>query len=377
MRTLAALTMIAAGAAGCAVILGIDEKPLAEAAEAGVDAGDRCVPHRPPPPTDVNDDDVTRAPFYVATRSYGFDGNLGFDLDDACTYGDASPTCLSRVRRVDQDGGVDNALGQSGFIQALQAAGIENENIACGRSTLVVVIEGYNGRANDTNVLFGPVLSSGIQTPHDGSDLPSECNGKDDAGLPTVYAAKWDGTDQWNIDPPFVQKGETTPIRRLQGYVREWVLVAEAPPDLLLPIPIGPAVVDIAQVKVVATLTPLDAERKPLPLSRETRASFLRIDKAEMAGRISRDAFFRGLHVTYSSRYGFICPNNLAYPAAKSVVCDGLDLMALPSKDGRSENCDAVSAAASFVAEPVGVVGGRTPAVSVASPCADAPTTCP
>lgn len=363
---------IAIGGAGCAAILGIEDKPIREDVEAGtVEACARAVP---PPPTGVDDDKDTERQYVVGIRSLALrppaGGVLGFDLDGTCSYDGG--TCTSSAG-IDKDGGIDNGLGDLPFVEVLSLdGGLENENVACGRATLIAVLVHYNGRANDADVQIGFAPSPGLEQPHEEGEAPStDCN--DDPSAPRVYPARWDGTDQWSLAGPYVFQGDTIPQPTLPAYVRDHTLVVQTAQNIVLPI--GPFPVDVAQATIVARIVPLDERLQAT--TTDAPASFVRLE-GQAAGRIAVDPLFRGVHnAPASSRYGQLCPGNPVYGLFRDSVCGGLDIMASAAEDRTGRPCNALSMAAGFTAEPVRVSKAGPPRTLPPSPCADAPTACP
>lgn len=369
------MLFIAVFGAGCALVLGLEDKPVVSPEEEGglpdaADAAppDLCAHKTPPPPPATDDDETTKATFVVAVRSFDFAeandaGTIGFDLDGTCTCADpvgarhgAGPSCTSRTKVCDQKGGVDNAAAALSFITSSTSDGKGNDkSVKCGRTALLLVIGGYNGRANDTNVAVGPVLSPGLKTQHELGEQPSSCN-PDGGTQPIVYAPRWDGTDEWSSDTTFVLPTTALPKGLLKGYVRDWVLVAQADQatNQLVTVALGPIPVEASQAIFVGQLEPLDPAGKPLPRNDPgTRATSVRISQGVIAMRTSATTILRGAGGVPTDTFGGkLCPGNPFYATFKDTLCQQLDVMAKPSQDFSGASCDAISAGIGFVAEP-------------------------
>jgi hypothetical protein len=375
------------GAVGCALLLGIEDKPVLSAADAG-DSGpvDPCVHVVPPPPPDTDEEPDTLREFLIATRRLSVNGVdagvVGLDLDDTCTCAggpgarhDAAPSCTSVAEQCDGDGGIDNAFGTIAFVDALRGNEFENDEVECGRRTMLLVLRNYNGLANDSSVTIAPVVSPGLDTPHDAGEVASQCN--DSGPLPLVYSPHWDGTDNWSSDDSFVQFKSRDPYQFLKGYVRDWKLVARAARTQSVPFPVGPVVMETAQAVFVAEIDPLDDTLKPLERAPGTRASFVNL-RGQITARIPVSSVFRAVHNLETRQFrGFLCPDNVVYPAFKSSICGALDLVAAADNDFKGAACDALSLAVAFAGEPAKMNSARAAVPGKRSPCSDVPTTCP
>lgn len=394
------LAIVIAGlGAGCALVLGIEDKPVVIPDGGGVDAADATPPpdpcvHKFPPTAPATDDDpVLRATFVVAARSFDLAeandaGPIGLDLDDTCTCStgpgarhDGGPSCTSKTGAptCDREGGVDNAFGGLAFITAVTSDPKSNDrSIQCGRTALLLVIQGYNGRANDTSITLGPVLSPGLTTPHEtnGGEPPSDCN-PDGGGLPVVYTPRWDGTDQWSSDTNFVgPPGTAQPLALLKGYVHDWVLVARAAKGQVVKVPFGPIVVAGSQMTVVARLEPLDAAGNPLPPDSATRAASVRVREGQIAVRASAKSALAGISSVNIDKLGFLCPGNPLYENVKQSLCEALDVATDPELDFSGSACDAISAAVGFIGDPAQMRPPDDPIGTDAGPCANIAASC-
>ena len=389
LRTSVALITALGAAVGCGLILGIEDKPVrrdADASDATAVEVDRCQHAFAPPATGADEDPTTRGTYVVAVRRVAFGGEdagvLGFDLDGTCTCAgtggahDASASCShptgAAAASCDGDGGIDNALGALAPVRALVDTDIDSTETDCGRWALLFVLLNYNGLANDSDVQLGPVLSPGIDQPHEVGEAPSGCN---EDGLVTVYAARWDGTDEWSSDTTFVPKKSTIPFRIIDGFVRDWVLVARAgqtPIDM----PIGPAIVEATQATVVAQIEPLDDGLAKIGAG--ARATRIRL-RGQIAGRVAAPNMLKAGAAFRPRGAGPLCPTGSGasfYEALKSSLCGSLDVMVDPQRDFTGAACDAVSAGVSFTADPARMSRAKDAVPTPPGPCPDTPDSC-
>jgi hypothetical protein len=397
--TVSALSVGLVGAAGCALILGIDDKPLLQA-DAGPPPPDPCQ-HVVPPPRTGADDDPTRPSAQYVTAAKTFDllpddaGTLGFDLDGTCacfrgSAHDGGQSCTNAQASkgdplCDPDGGIDNALSSLQAIQLATSFGpLQNADAKCGRSNVLVVIGGYNGRANDPQVTFSPILSDGLDEPHETGESPSDCNGP---GLRTVYTPRWDGTDKWSTDDRFVSFHQTSPKPALiiSGYVRDWTLVADDISGSEFVVPFGPLVLRANQLTIVAELEPLDDSGNVLPPDTSTPAAKIRVKRGQFTGRVTSRSVLSavsGVPLRLGTGTGgatsYLCPGDSNYKLINNDLCQHLDLVADSTKDFSGAPCDAISAAARFTAEPAIMKEAEAAPDASVTPCALPPdTVCP
>jgi hypothetical protein len=379
-RRLAFATVTALGAAGCALILGIDDKPLRQPVEAGPDP---CEHHVPPSPPDKDDDELTRKRYTLALRSVDVGttdaGLLGFDLDNSCTCvatggaHDAAPACATKTAppeppvACDGVGGIDSAFNGIATVQSALQGGLQNQEVECGRRTMLVIISNYNGLANDKEVQLAMVITPGIQTAHDAGEPPSGCNGP---GQTTVYAPHWDGTDVWSSNTDFVVKGTREPKLAAKGFVKNWTLVIHASGEEAFTVPVGPVTMEAHQTTIVGQIEPLDEAGSPLdPQAPGTRASTIKL-RGQVAGRVAITEMLKGLQNVEARVFnGFLCPGNLFYDSIKNTLCASLDVMTSAAQDFTGGDCDGISIAVAFRAEPALMDEARLPMSVSPSPC--------
>ena len=377
-----AAAVLTLGVAGCAVLLGIEDRAVVEGTVVPAEAGiDRCAHTQPPAAPDVDDDPDTQAQYVVAARGIDIapsaNGVLGFDLDATCTCDptpsahDAGPSCTSTVsRNCDQEGGtgIDNAFAQLTYVKALSGTVFGAGSAAdgnCGRSALLAVIGKYNGRANDKDVTFAFVLSSGLQTPHEAGEVPSSCNNVG-GPQPTVYVPRGDGTDQWSTDTSFVVSKTLHPSQLLNGYVRDWVLVARASEGVPIRVPFGPFIGDARAAIVRASLAIADGG--------------VQIIDGELAARLTSSSVIQGIaSVPLGGKAGYICPNNANAALFKSAVdsiCSGRDILSDPVQDFTGVACDSVSSAVRFSGDPAQMLEPEAPVDAGVSDCPGVDASC-
>jgi len=381
---------ILAPALACQLLVGIEDDRFSyEPAppEAGIDAGidaapsDPClhaVPPGQPPGADLGDD---RA-FAFAVREVGLSGRtdagglVGYDLDNVCTcdgrVGSARgglPSCQTPSGSVfcDEDAGVDNVLStiSSPVPGQFSLADAYNTATRCGTRGLLFVVNGYNGKKDDPQVVLFPVESGGIRTPHDNGEADPGCP-PPNGGAPT-YPAKFDETDKWSYPPnALLQSSPPRPPagQVVRGWVRDFVLVVDGsrPGNAIsLPVAFGSAIVTVSTAILTARLVGLDGTKQVIPLGSDgnlsTDATSFRLEDGVVAGRAATKdilSAFRNLVLDVADPRSFICDeNNLpTYNLIKQLICSAADTVSVPTADFTDANCDALSIAIQFRAAP-------------------------
>jgi hypothetical protein len=390
-RALAA-TLLLSGVVACSLIVGIEPRPLrTTAGDAGLDAPppDDLCRHTPVADPPSRDDSPEGRQFVMAINwlSYektGTDVAQGFDLDGTCTCTtgptahDGGPSCIppdsgDPLASCDFADGIDDELAKIPYTQfdAVKSDTITRA-IGCGRGGVLIVLVGYNGRANDSSVSVGIVPSFGILTPHEAGEPLAVCDaGK---GPPPTYRARFDGTDRWSANDRFATKD--TPINVFAGYVVDWTLVVRNAEHV--PLTIGPIAFEGAGAELAGTLVPLDATGKELPTGSDAGAAAVRLDYGRIGGRVPATSVLAAVETLNPSSgdKSQVCPGGLFYEAIKVAVCTHLDLTANPGDDFTGAACSALSVGVSFTATPA-VFGDPTSLDAGPPPCADsAPPTC-
>jgi hypothetical protein len=388
-RSLIVLGVLALSGAACQLLVGIDDhdfktpSPDGALGEAAADAlPTTCTfgivpPGQPDGGAEPDQPDYVFAMSHATLRGRDADGGaVGFDIDGVCTcderdhsVGGGRPSCTPpasplRPGSCDEDGGIDNAVASvfdvfanvPGFNDTTGSIDLE---ITCGRQTLLYTLTGYNGLANDNQVVVAAIESVGIHEPHAGgieADF-GPCK-VDEAQIDggAAYPAKFDGTDVWS---PIANAGPSL----INGWVRDFRLVLDGRNSKgnasILPIIFGSRVVTIGTPIMVATLVPLDADRQPLAvdsagriLSPDGKASSFRIDHAVVSGRasaadlLSASGTIRLAGATPGQSE--LCAQPGPYCLLKGVVCSAVDTMKLPNLDFSGESCDALSMVLQF-----------------------------
>jgi len=401
----AGLGLIATVAACEAVLGGFDRPkefvPNADAAlpDAAADAGplvDLCA-HKTVPPVPVDDDPATQLPpmwFAVRDTFLAKDdaGVAGYDLDGVCscfadghTAYDAGPSCTpphATAANCDQAGGIDNQLaavkGASGSISDdLDKAARYTQYANEGGRAVLVYLQGYNGKPNDSEVTLGFAPADGIYNlPGCGAVLdPADAGitgdpfqfrypgAVPDGGRVTLslvepdggilntaggYKPLWDGCDPWVPKPGTVAGGvkpgeQPVPINVQSAYVNNYEVIATGQPAAKTFF--GGTILELSQPITSAKL-------EPLPDAPDGTKRF-RISRIVTAGRAS----FRSLLALAGPvqlNGAPLCSNPILYASFAQTACQNQDVSISRSLDFRAGTmCDAFSLAGAANAEPV------------------------
>ena len=368
MRRLAVVVGLGALAlaAACASLSGLTGGgPTTEPVDGGPDEGapteaapptpDPCS-HAFVPPPPAKDDDLTGQlpPLTLAVRDESVSGTLdagepiGFDLDGVCscfpdttTAHGGSPSCIAPEGgspACDGDGGADRQI--SALLAAYTVPSVSATN---GGPTLLLKVTKYNGRANDTEVFVGFLSSPGIFD-------RTGCTNGDDAGAP--YPPTWRGCDKFALDDTAVVPGTAEPLAYLPGYVTDHVLVV---PRAIKPVTflVGSTSLVVTGSVLVLRLTALDAQLLPIepppPIGQIFRM------EGSTAGRVSTADALRAIAKGQAlTDGGPLCGFPNFYNTVKhAFVCPSADIAATPARDFKDVECDALSLAAAFSADPV------------------------
>jgi hypothetical protein len=298
---------------------------------------------------------------------------FGFDLDNTCTCPDL-PSCQQAAGTkeiCDDKEGRDHIglqlfrdLGTSAQNGSQQA----NQAMQAGQFGMLLQITGYNGQANDRQVSVALYVSNGI-------------NGVQDGGVPT---ALHNGADRWTVDPAYLLNGNTLngstdcdlgnaacqpAYADSNAYVTDGVFVANlaaVPLTFGYRANIGGALMKLNDVYIVGRLSSV-----MLP---GTGAGW-RIDDGSISGRWRTSDLLANMATIPDPLIdgGYVCGNDILYQYFKPVICALQDITSNPGADHTTPlaNCDALSMALAFEAEParLGPVYGVPPA---SAGCADA-----
>jgi hypothetical protein len=420
-RALVAVALFGCGAvaAACELILPIHDNipDLLDASEASsadttitpIQATNVCAVGVHPLPPPSTDDDTAGSRTYVFTIS-AIDilepNGFGFDVDGVCScdprdhtihdggFACVAPNATGMVGQCDYDGGVDNALGTEinriGFPVAPTVSDRVNSQILCGNGSVVMVLTGYNGLANDRDVYIQLMVSYGIHEPHDGGD-PSYPEGGFinlvvDGGNPEAgvkcgdwngqaYPPQFNGSDLWSAPPDATTPNSFGPLPKtpyLHGYVNDWVFTTDTsalPPGAKVDVPItGSNVMPVITPILSARLVPLDVNLARVKEDAGAPAAYVRIDRGTVAGRITSDDLLLAFGTIPLVVGGPLPACQTPYwPQIQTGACNGTDLTDDPDGDFKDKPCNALSLALGFSAFPsligevVDVEGGVSP----------------
>jgi hypothetical protein len=346
--------------AACSLLFQIDTPsagPDASLPEAGSDAEDAAAapgcplfhwPDRPAADDPSTGDDVSLT---FALRS--FDLGLGdagpapgFDLDGLCTCPDP-PSCVGVGPMCDRDGGVDNAGGEllkslSSWGKAVWDQKLANDTVAAGRTGLLFVLHGYNGKANDISSELSIFVSDGTPPGADGGGHTP---------------ARFDGKDVWTVNPSSALGGMgPDPVYKdRNAYVAGGVLVAH----VNFPLTVSGTVnltLPLQDARIVARL-----------INDESGA---RLSDGIIAARLTTGAILTALSVVEDPfvKGGHLCGDSVVYQQIKPTICDSVDLAVRPADDRTGAPCGALSIGVGFTAVQA-KVGDLAPTVDGGAPC--------
>ncbi len=376
----------------CQIVAGIER---VDKVAAPVDAADVAPPPPPPAPTDpcahtrpvdapdANDDDTELPTIFVAVRTLDLlarddaGASLGYDLDGVCTCdmrpntkADGSITCAPRagadpMATCDDPGGIDNQstklfeLYEQPPLDINQAADV-GKQIASGHETVLLSIAGYNGRANDKEVLVGLFPSAGVRAqPQSAANGQPGCTSVLNAGT-GEWTPAWCGDDDWTVTTKSVviASKPVVALRTAKGWVTDYHLVVNVQNgDTIIPfgasaVALGDAVFTGRIVPLGTDLQPRDGSRPPMP----SEQRLYRVDDAVMAGRLKVHDMLvvaATFATPKSDAGGHLCTSDL-FLLAQSQICQNLDIASSTGQDlVVSKPCDALSFAAKMTAFPV------------------------
>jgi len=216
----------------------------------------------------------------------------------------------------------------------------------------------YNGRANDSEVFVGYMASPGIFN-------RTGCPRDDDAGAP--YPPTWRGCDLFAPETESVIPSTTEPLFYLPGYVNDHVLVVKnaAKPVTFVA---GNARLVVTDAVLVVRLTAVDAQLKPIVPPPAVGSLFH--FEGTSAGRVNKAEALRAIAKGQAlDDGGPLCGFPNFFDTVKdSFVCPSADISTSSAQDFAGVECDALSFAAAFTADPVLV---DTPRNAAKPPCGD------
>lgn len=327
---------------------------LLETVEAGTDA-----PMPPPmdagPPCDsatwpgrpAMDDPATYdgGEFLMAIQQINFDPDAGggtitgYDLDRACTC-PGKPSCLpSGDAKVvcDDPNGRDNSGGLllasfSAFASELFDSAKINMKIQLGQFNFLIRVKDYNGAKNDTQVAAALFVSNGMK-------------GIEDGGKPTV--PKFDGNDEWTVDPGSLFGGTGPPFVPLPDSVDTMAYVTNG----MLVAMINQARLQLSGNSVTVTL---DLSGAVLTGHLTPANGVFEMKDGVIAGRWPSRRLLVSLSVIKDTLNpgSYLCGDSSTYANIKQLICNERDIVAALQNDNTNAYCDSLSVAFAFNAPP-------------------------
>jgi hypothetical protein len=321
---------------------GTDAPITMDAGDAGPGCDGATWPGRP-----AKDDPATYfgGEFVLALQTIHFDpdaggGNLvGYDLDRACTCpgkgscnpsGDASLVCDDPMGR-DNSGGV-LLSSFSAFAGDVFDSMKLNQKISDGVFTLLVRIKDYNGSQNDTQITTAIFISDGNK-------------GAEDGGTPSK--PKFDGTDDWTVDPTSLFGGVGPPYVPLPDSVDTMAYVTN-----------GMLVAVIGEVKIILSGTGngsvgLDVSGAVITGHLTPKGNSFSIDDGVLAARWPTRKMLTTLAgIKDPIGMGYLCGDSGTYLQIKKLICDVRDIVTAVQNDNTGAFCDALSIGFGFGATP-------------------------
>jgi hypothetical protein len=410
-------SLAGAGAlAACQLLAGIDERPFVVAdASSTTDVSDEAdamppdpCQHVVPPPKPVAPFEETKKVYVVAIASADFGGSddagnpIGFDLDGVCTCDPRPDTahagasgCMPPAKSsgvCDHDGGLDNAVfgpfqALASTTQSVKGDLIENQ-IRCGKESLLLYIGGYNGKADDDRVSVGLIPSWGIRTQHDAGEVDADCYGGAPPSPGPPYPPRWDGTDVWSFlgIAAYRQGSEILPFGVAgDAYVTGFRLVVPADPKRDVKFFLGEHELELFSPVVVADLVGVDALGRDVDGGVLGGANAFRVSNGSLGARIPAEAFLEAIGYLKKTKNGadYFCQDPTYVGLAKQFVCPARDIAADPARDfqiqpgGIPFPCDAVSMAMRFTALPAQIGDEYTPDGGPDANCLPGSAVCP
>lgn len=401
----------------CNAILGIGDDPFRFVPDAASDPdasapNDATPPARcsqgatlPTRPAVLDRDDGPRLTFAlrrIDLSGRAADGGVtGFDLDGVCSCSATddsahagAPSCTppdaSTSSGCDQARGIDNAIVGSGIDSLARSFGVALDepttHAACGRKTVIVLLDRYNGAADDPEISIAFVTSFGIKDRPDGGERldASDCFGGTPPAPPwpgPPWPAKMDGTDVWTYRS--ADYNGKVPLRPVVGWVRDFRIVldrrsTEGRDEDNLAFLVSDRVVPIGSPVMTAQLVPLDDRGLELaivdggivgPSSEPVRAATFALRDGVVSGRVRAADLLSTLgafKVSPAPDEKFLC-NEPAFALAGALLCGSVDTMAVPSLDFRGQPCNAMSFVLQFDAVPAAL--GRASDAVQSDPC--------
>jgi hypothetical protein len=336
-------------ATACQLIAGIGDRTIYDG---GGDTGvDPCsgpdLPPAPDPSTSSPGDSVTVTAALAKVMLGSSDGGpyYGFNLDKTCTCPSADSCKRTGSPDCDDPNGVDN-YARRAFeqINAVAGAFIDggviteqrfNTALTTGLSGALIEITGYNGQANDAQVVVTIYASQGF------------------VGYPDAAPA-FNGTDQWIIEP----SSYNGQFKTKDAWVTNYKLVAT---NLNFPIIIGSATTQPVTIQLNEGIITADLV---------TDGGALVSMNGQLGGRWDPAKFLPSLQVVPDpiSSGQYLCGDaSLTYAILKQKICNNTDINATSSGDVIG-SCNSVSMGLGFQALPA-AKGPQGKDASSITPC--------
>ena len=263
-------------------------------------------------------------------------GTLGFDLDGVCTC-PGPPSCISAVTppsmNCDEPGGRD-LQGEPLFVVFDQAFAVTelgdfSQRIAEGRLNLLLAVSDYNGGPDDTQVTVAAYGSNGLRDPDGGAYVPP----------------RWNGADEWNVDPAswfastLTDAGwhYTPSFFTTSAYVTQNTLVARFDDGITFDFGFTSTLVRDAVLTATIAADPAGG----YDLSGNFGGRIATADIFDLMGRL-----------TVGADAGRLCGANPLFQGLSATVCQSADIMSSAAVDNTNAVCDALSIAVGFSAFP-------------------------
>jgi hypothetical protein len=317
---------------------------------AGGDGG--CV-HAEPPARPPETDAATTASFTVVAAFKTIDIGLsaqpdagippfGYDLDKVCTC-PGPPSCQQQMgapETCDDDGGRDNTdIGLFRVLGAAASTGTSqiDQGLSQGQYGLLLVVNNYNGLANDSNVTVDFYVSNGLEPGIDGGPQTPLFN----------------GSDRWTRDHNSVAGDQGPVYTDDAAYVSDYFVVSQMPKAIPIAFGdrsfLGGATMILNGALIVGQLVQVSVGDAGL--------FGYAMNGGTIAGRWSTRDLLATLATIPDSQNdagGFLCGSSISYQIIKTVVCQTADISESSSNDNKPvlAPCDAISVGLQFTAVP-------------------------
>ena len=311
----------------CTWLIGLPDLPDAGMAADGGSEATPCRLNIPPVTgTSAANDPVSLTAAVSQWHVGQSDGGpyYGFNLDNTCTCPAPSSCQRDGAPACDDPGGVDDSALQvfAAINNVLSDGGVITEasfnaSVASGSTGFLVVVGGYNGLPDDSQVSVTLYASRGTA-----SSAPP----------------KLDGTDVWTIDPASASGTFTTST----GYVANNELVATGLAlQIIVGTALGPVTIPLDEAVLTATI-------------QMNGTSLKQVTNGMIGGRLDPAKFLPSLQNVPDAIFdaGYLCGSgDVTYQVIKQRLCSGTDIATSGAGDGKGA-CQSVSFGIGFEAVP-------------------------